>query len=541
MGGMAVTERKAYASDFSDAKLADRVAAEVLRCRYLWVRELDWHRWDSTRWRTVPEVEVVEAVRGWVLAEFDAVSKQVRTGQADPKLLAQHLPLLGRAKIRAIVELTRGIEGVLTEADALDAWPDLINTPNCVVDLRTEATYAHDPSLLLTKITRGSYRAGHTHPDWDTALGALDPAERAWFQVVIGQGITGHRTPDGRLIVMLGSGANGKGAITTDGLLPALGDYADVASPKLFTGGKNDHTTERADLRGTRLLVAEELAEQRAINVTALKQVQDVGRIKARKVYRDNFTFTASHSLLATSNYLPVVAETDDGTWRRLGLLRFRYTYVAPPAGAGTGWVPAGEHERRGDGQLKARIETGQDQADAAVTWAVEGARRSYADPGALAMPLSVERDTLAWRTEADRVLGFWSERLIADLEACITSKELLEAFNAWLREGGHTPWPKELFGSRFGGHSETQRHRLAKRRTMNPVGLSRYVEPGLPFAPLPPRPEVWAGVRFRAAADDTADESAARHLTSCPSAAVAPVSPAPTDQLLQRLAGVSR
>ena len=52
--------------------------------------------------------------------------------------------------------------------------------------------------------------------------------------------------------------------------------------------------------------------------------------ITARYIRQDNITFRASHSLFTTTNYVPVVSETDHGTWRRLALLRFPYTFRKP-------------------------------------------------------------------------------------------------------------------------------------------------------------------------------------------------------------------
>jgi putative DNA primase/helicase len=41
------------------------------------------------------------------------------------------------------------------------------------------------------------------------------------------------------MVVLRGSGENGKTAITTAGLVPALGRYAHVASTKLFEKGEH--------------------------------------------------------------------------------------------------------------------------------------------------------------------------------------------------------------------------------------------------------------------------------------------------------------
>ena len=278
-----------------------------------------------------------------------------------------------------------------------------------------------------------------------------------------------------------------------------------MASPKLFQASKgSEHSTERAELRGKRLLIAEELTEGRSIDVTALKQIQDVGVITARYIRQDNFTFRTSHSLFTTTNYVPVVSETDHGTWRRLALLRFPYTFRK------CGERLESETDRSGDPTLKARIRGGADgQHDAIVTWAVEGAMRWYADPAvALAKTKKVEADTRAWRAEADRILGFWDERLTADRDACILTTEILDAeFNSWLRFNGHNEWAKELFGPRFAQHAETVRHGVAAAMPRQLLGLSRRPN-AYGAVPVPTRPKVYQGVRFKTASDQLKNES---------------------------------
>jgi phage/plasmid-associated DNA primase len=44
------------------------------------------------------------------------------------------------------------------KVDDLDADLDLLNTPSGVVDLTTGEMTPHDPELMMTKITSGSYR-----------------------------------------------------------------------------------------------------------------------------------------------------------------------------------------------------------------------------------------------------------------------------------------------------------------------------------------------------------------------------------------------
>jgi Transcription factor WhiB/Poxvirus D5 protein-like len=269
-----------------------------------------------------------------------------------------------------------------------------------------------------------------------------------------------------------------------------------MASPKLFQSSKgSEHSTERAELRGKGLFIAEELTEGRSIDITALKQIQDVTTITARYVHKDNFTFQASHSLLTTTNYIPVVNETDHGTWRRLALLIFPYTFRKP------GEPLHSDSDRVGDPTLKARIRHGADgQHDAIVTWAVDGAIHWYTDPNTALTPTTkVKADTRTWRADADRILGFWEEQLIADRDACIPTTDMLEAFNSWLRGNGHNEWSKERFGPRFIQHAETVRHGVATAKPRHLHGLSRH---GDWPKQQPARPAVYQGVRFQTASD---------------------------------------
>ena len=358
--------------ELSDAYVADTVERCCLRGKFLWARGLGWLRWTGLVWATI-DIGIVHDHLARGFREWYATA--ARRG-GEPAVLGKMSGLLAMSKIRQVIDLVHGHPLITHEAEDFDAYPDVVNTPECVVDLRTGETYPNDPRWMLTKITSGRYVPGYTHEDWEQALTALDPPERAWFKARIGQAITGHPPSDGIMPVLQGTGENAKTALTTDGPVRALGDYADMASHKLISAhrpGVSEHSTELADLRGQRLLIGEELAEGRAIDVTALKRIQDVGRIKARYVHRDNITFTASHSLMVTTNYIPVINETDHGTWRRLALLRFRYTYRKTAAEI------TRPTDRLADPGLKQRIRQNlSGQHDAIVTWAIEGARDWY-------------------------------------------------------------------------------------------------------------------------------------------------------------------
>jgi P4 family phage/plasmid primase-like protien len=489
---------------FTDARMAETVADDVLDGEFEWCKALGWRRWTGLRWEEATDETVVEAIRQYALDRFREVIDGLRSaaGQAsNTNAVDGWRSMLSLGRQRSILTLARGI--VERKAADFDADSDMLNTPSGIVDLTSGQLLPHDPDALITKITKGSYRPGYKHPDWTAALQALPAESRDWFQARVGQGITGRPTPDGILPILQGSGENGKSLLTTDGVVPALGDYADVASSKLICATKGtEHSTEMADLRGKRYLIAEEMTEGRALDVTTIKRIQDVGIIKARYVHKDNMTFPASHSLFATTNYVPRVDETDHGTWRRLALLKFPYTFRKKNE------LLIAATDRRGDPGLKSRIREGATgQHDAIVTWAVEGAMQVATDgAAALASPPAVVTDTLAWRAAADRILGYWTERLIADPDRCVLVGELLVDFNAWLRGNGHCDWSKETFAQKFGGHSETVKHGVESRTTRKLEGLTRPTGLGTAQA-TPAQARVWSGVRYRTPAEQYGDD----------------------------------
>jgi P4 family phage/plasmid primase-like protien len=501
---------------FTDARLAETLAIEVLEGTFCWAAGLDWLAFDGRRWREVHEVTVLESVRQWALDNHAEAADRLRD-KSDATAAFDvdgWRGLLSKNRANSVLAFARGI--VEKQAADFDADPELLNTPDGVVHLPTKEVMPHSAEFMMTKITSGSYRAGFTHPDWDRALDVLPADVMEWFRIRVGQAITGYTTPDGIVPIMKGGGENGKGLLMTDGILPAFGDYAAPASPKLFASAKNEHSTERAELRGQRLVIAEELTEGKSIDVTALKQIADVGEITARRTHKDNMRFTASHSIFATTNYTPVIAETDHGTWRRLALVVFPFTFVKPGE-----TIHDPSFELRGDPTLKARIKANKSgQHDAAVTWAVEGAytwfenmRQIEAGETETSVMLPVETvsgDTLTWRKEADRILGFWEECLIPDPNAVVLASDVTERFNEWLGAGGHSPWAKETFGPRFRDHVETKRHRATFTGRKRIASLAAFIVrrpvpnafPGTEKA-LPKQADVWQGFRYRTGAED--------------------------------------
>jgi len=493
---------------FTDARLAETIADDVLADQYHWVSNLGWQRWDGRRWVNCTEVTVGEAIRQYALDRFQEALSGLRSASdqaGNTNAIDGWRGMLSVGRERAVLSLARGL--VEVDVSELDTDPDLLNAPNGVVDFQTGELLPHDPALKMTKIAGADYIPGFTHPDWERALEAIPEDVRLWHQERLGQAVTGYMTPDDLLVVCHGGGENGKSTVN-EATGRAAGSYFLMASDRLLLASPDQHPTELMDLLGVRYAVAEETPEARRLAVNRLKKTIGTPRITARKVHKDSVTFDATHSFFLSTNYRPMIEETDHGTWRRLALVSFPYTFRKRHQSL------IGPNDRRGDPTLRVRVTTDPLVLSAVLTWMVDGARRWHANGKIMSeLPQRVVDDTRAWRLDADEVLSYIQDRLIFDPDRHIMASDLLDDVNEWLQIRGHWKWSDKTLAARFGDHDEVSRHRVKKDRVYKSPELSRPSEwADFTFdkphrGVVPARYAAWLGVRFVTPADMASDK----------------------------------
>lgn len=453
---------------FTDAVLTDTVTDEALEGRFKWAKGLGWMQWTGKVWLEASDATVLEAIRQWAMEQFQLVLEEQRR---DPSRNMQGLmdgwrSVLTAAKLSNLLKLSKG--RLECAAGDFDADPDLMNCPNGIVDLRTGVLTPHDPDMLMTKLAGADFIKDARHPDWDKALEALPEDVADWYQTRIGQGITGHMTPDDLIVICQGGGANGKSTVY-DPLAMSLGKYHVQVSDRVILGNASDnHPTEIMDLMGARYAVLEETPEARRLDTNRVKKLAGTREITGRRIRQDPVTFEASHSLFINSNYKPVVDETDHGTWRRLALVVWPYSFRKRPEEL------RGPNDRLGDPTLRLRLKTSPQALEAALAWAAAGARRWYELEKIMPqLPDRVEADTLEWRKESDMILAFVDEHLEFDLDTCIQGQELRTVFNEWAKHKGARDWGDKTFLARFGGHDLITQHSVVYKVIKNPGALS--------------------------------------------------------------------
>lgn len=435
--------------EFTDAHMAERLAEECFAGRHIWVFGSGWHVWTGTHWDRCDERVAIESARSWMRERYSECEHKAKLGEADPSELKSWRGFESASRLVHVSRLASGIDGVFTDSDELDSHPHLLNTLSVVVDLSNGEEYAHDPGLLLTKVTRVAYDAGADDSDLKRILEAVPEDCLDWLHVKLGQAITGFTDTEDELVIFWGGGSNGKSTLV-DALWCALGDgFFQALGDRVILGGPNDHPTELMSLKGARVAVLEETPESRRLNMQRVKKLIGTNMIAARYIRQNEVRFRTTHTMFLTTNYRPVVEETDEATWRRLVLLPFPFHFCLERKDV------VKENDRLGDPDLRFRVRNGDESLGKAfLTWLVDGAFKWFLlDRRSPTKPEGVSVATSSWRRDSDVCLRYFEDRLTLDPGFYVTVGDLLDDFNDFLGSLGQRPWSEKLLKSRFVEH----------------------------------------------------------------------------------------
>lgn len=468
-------------------------AAEALRDRLAYAEGLGWVAYndDLGAWECVS----VSAALHWVstvVCTWHAAA--VLTG--DDGFIKRVGRLRSDGSLRGILLHLEAF--VTVPASKFDADVSLTCALNGVVDMRTAKPLPHAPKYHMMRRLDVRYVPGATHPAWDKALEALDPAERRWFQVWVGCALTGYQPDDhgAAVPILFGGGSNGKSVLMT-AIKRAFGKYAHVGSQSLLMPKDGKAFMQAAaDLRGVRLCILEEFPDA-MMSGNALKQVAATPTMKGEYKYKNAFTFNTTHSLMVSTNNKLRLDECTNAVLRRLAILPFDYEYVDK-------LDPKEKNQRLKDVNLLRELETPEAQ-EAIFAWAVEGAK-TYFDAGQHVLPPTpkMEAAKAEWLGMGDVLMSFFNDELIEDEDGMIPWTHLFAAFCDWQRKENGKPWNNATLKGRVSTHSVFSKFKYGKLRT---TGMSLYRDEfgSGPAAPTGGRAVGLRGLRFRTPAEKEA------------------------------------
>jgi putative DNA primase/helicase len=366
---------------------------------------------------------------------------------------------LSNPGIKAMVDLARGVSGILLDHEELDADPWLLGVKNGVVDLRTGELRPGAPEDLITLQCPVDYDPEADCPRFLQAMDEWQDDEevRRYIQRLAGYALVG-KQEEHIFVIHFGTGANGKSSFVK-ALQNVLGPYAMVPSLSVLVNtGRKEHDTVRAAFFRKRLAIGSETQQRVSLDEASIKNLTGNDRMSVRGVFENPWEFDPTHTLWLCTNYLPEIDGRDPGIWRRPKVVPWLATFTGKSI------------DKDLDEQLQA-------EAPGILRWMIQGCVDWQEHR--LEEPDAVKRASLEYREAEDVLRAFVNEcGLLFEPQLEISASELVGLLYDWCKEEnrktpkGMSDWLEE------NGCKKIQRRKMVEGKEKKPrywigVGLS--------------------------------------------------------------------
>jgi putative DNA primase/helicase len=418
----------------------DLAHAEVLsvlfKDRYRWGHRLGgWLKWNGKIWRLVTESVVAKAAADALRQHYATKMAGTKDKHALADLARRALETCIHTRIVEALKFLRGYPDFHTEPDAWDRDAWLLNVQNGTLDLRTGVLQPHNPKNLLTRVANAAYNPSASRPMWEAHLRLFLPDDQIRRQVQrdLGLALAGGSL-DELLPIWYGEGGNGK-STSLKTIMTVLGDYAQMAAPKLLAYSKYDrHPTELAELRARRLIFEAEINEGVRLDEARIKMLTGGEPIRAHFMRENNIEFPRTWIIVLVTNHKPEIRGSDHAIWRRIRLIPWTVKIDAVP---GT--------KRRAQDEVVAELLL---ENDGILSWLVEGFQDWQVDHQWIAP--SVQVVTKNYRAEQDTVGNFLEACCELDPRFTVASKDLYDEYQTWCASTGEHVLTTTMFSKRL-------------------------------------------------------------------------------------------
>lgn len=402
-----------------------------------------WLVWDGTHY--VPSIARINSLI------VDVLRRRQRA--------AAHCERTDLAKVsRAMagtVAATRSMLETLAHTDVgeFDNEPDLINTLNGIVNLRTKTLIAHDPAYHFTWVSPVRYNPDRLRDTssnlWlDFVRETVESDEMiTYLQEALGYSITGHISEE-CLFYIFGPPRSGKGTLSETILSIFPRPIAIEVDFNTFTAKRegDNQNFDLAPLKPARIVFASESNKYQSLNPAKVKALTGGNMVNCAHKYGKFFSYQPTYTVWLSSNHEVNGDADDDALWGRVKVVHF-------------------PHSRLGneDKSLKRRMQS-PENLEAVLAWIIEGAYQWYQrESRGLDTPKSVTDLTQAQRASQDSV-GLWLEECCEMVEGeWVSNTAIRISYDNWCEANGYEPKKaKGLTQSLAAHHLETG----ARKRT---------------------------------------------------------------------------
>jgi putative DNA primase/helicase len=386
---------------------------------FRWTAGRDWLHYDGTLW-----------TRDQRKLHYSAIQKLCRE-QATLLFKDSQVVRVRSAKTRnGIAELAKHDPRIAMLDEVFESDPNLLNTPEGIVDLRTGMMRTSRPEDYCTQVT--SVSPSIESPQLflkklnEIFLGEDEVI--AFVQRLLGYTITG-LTTEQVIAFFYGSGANGKNLLL-DLVAQIMGTYAIKLPINVLMQSKYQrHETEIAQLDGVRLAISSEPEQGAAWAEARIKELTGDQTARARFMRKDFFEFQITHKHLVAGNFQPRLSGGDPAMARRMILVPFLAKFEGEKC----------------DHDLPKKLIV---EAPQILDWLIKGARQFY--KYGLQVPESIAKASHDYMDEMDDLSVWMEERCDINLEGSEKASVLYADFKAWKDFRREPVWSHREFGKQL-------------------------------------------------------------------------------------------
>ena len=221
-------------------------------------------------------------------------------------------------------------------------------------------------------------------------------------------------------------GSNGKSKLL-ELIEFALGDYACKLSNTVLTrkqGGSSNASPDIEQTKGKRLASIQETEQDDMVNVGRMKELSGGDKIYARGLFKDPIQFKPQFKMILLCNELPKINADDNGTWRRIRVVKFISRFTDNPKL---------EHEYPIDPMLSEKIHKWKE----AFMYILLQKYKKYKKHG-LKEPEEVLEVTREYQRVSDMYNDFMTDTIVKDEKSHIGLNELYRVFKEWFRNNNN-------------------------------------------------------------------------------------------------------
>ena len=299
----------------------------------MYVPEIDcWYTWTGVYWERTSDVWVEHLAKETV-RDLGEEAKDLDSSELGDFFEFCRISQQARM-VSNMVKLAKSDPRVLVPAKELDRQSHLLGVENGIVDLRTGKLLPPDPEARITLCAGCKYDPSAKAPVFEQTISDVFFEDQSLVEYVLrtfGYALQGEPTED-IMFIAFGNGANGKSTIF-NAVRRAFGGYARSADASSFVsdskqGGAGGAREDLVRLRGARFVYVNEPDENGELREGVVKSMTGGDAITARGVYaKDSVEIEPTWTVFMPTNHKPIIKGSDNGIWRRMGMLPFERNF----------------------------------------------------------------------------------------------------------------------------------------------------------------------------------------------------------------------